>query len=282
MKKQNSVSNRTTIRSKDYKSGTFTIVPLSILHNPNLSNEAKMLLIQVLSDSDEFTFSPTLYAKRMNVCKATIHNKIKELEEQGFAKLTRISNEVAISGRKKKGSNKVLYHYTFSEFGNLNMEKKDTEKPPKQISENQAQKAVEMPEEIIKKLDDYLASLEDYWEDDRVKSKIKELAVGITTDEELKAVIKQIDKLVVTIKKEILGLIESDIMVIKKDTISQSKYKEFRNEMKNLLFDSNRIPDWEKLSTRWFHYRNRNKPKKHVDFETKEFDRLEQEWEDNH
>lgn len=100
------LKNKTVIRKK-LNNGEFTTVSNSILRNPNLTLKSKMLLIQVLSDSDDkFDFSPALYMKRLDISKNTLKDAIKELIHQGYMKITKIG--------------KTHYnHYTFNEYGNM-------------------------------------------------------------------------------------------------------------------------------------------------------------------
>ena len=108
MKQKKSVLNRKTIKSNNYKVGTFTSVPYSILHNPNLSPTAKLLIIQILSDNDSFTLSPSLYAKRLGVTVKTIYNALDELEEKGYIRRTPIGDDVYIAGVSGYKSNYVI------------------------------------------------------------------------------------------------------------------------------------------------------------------------------
>lgn len=280
MKNYKSVPNRKTFKTKKHEAGTFTSVPNKLLHNPNLSVLAKMLLIQLLSDSDDFTVSPTLYAKRMNVSESSIYNALKELEQKGYVKRKEI--KTAIKGLKKEGSNKKIYHYTISEFGNLNNESNQSI-PTQATDEVEPNPEVtETPDEINKLLNDYLLNIGDYLEDKQIESLVIDLAKGIRTKNDLDDVIVQIDSEIKKVKKEILAKVENEIMCKNKSAVSESKYREFRDEMKRLIFDSNIIPDWNKLSTKWLMFKKRNGKKKNTDFETQEYDRLEQEWEDLH
>src|SRR5690554_6570502 len=104
LKNYKSVPNRKTFKTKNHKAGNFTSIPNNLLHHPTLSLKAKMLMIQLLSDSDEFTLSPSLYAKRMNTSVSNVYNAIKELVKDGFIRKTLI--EKPIRGLKKKGSSK--------------------------------------------------------------------------------------------------------------------------------------------------------------------------------
>jgi hypothetical protein len=99
------MKNKTVVK-KENKSGEFTTVHYSILRNLKLGPISKLLLIEILSDSNDFTFSQTLYCNRLGITKKTYFKAIKNLEECGYI-------------RKTKVINRNLYHYTISEFGNL-------------------------------------------------------------------------------------------------------------------------------------------------------------------
>jgi hypothetical protein len=115
--------NNRKIRKSNKKSGTFTTVDYNILRDKNLNCNAKILLIEILSDSDNFDLSQTLYCARLGWAKNQFTRAIEQLIEYGYMKRTPIEKDKVIPGKKKKGSNRILYFYTVSEYGNLNNEK---------------------------------------------------------------------------------------------------------------------------------------------------------------
>lgn len=132
-KNEYTAPNRTTLKPKERKAGTFTATPNYFLKKSNMSIYANMLMIQLLSDSDSFTLSATGYAKRMNISRSQVYKAIDELVENGFISKTPFPEEVAVKYRKKQDSDKVIYHYTICEFGTLNKRKEEAEKEQKQI-----------------------------------------------------------------------------------------------------------------------------------------------------
>lgn len=98
--------NKTIIRRKN-EAGNFTTVSYKLLRDKNLKPNSKLLLIEILSDCDSFTLSQSLYCNRLGIDKRTFTSSIKDLENNGYC-------------RRSKIKNTNLYHYTFSEFGNLN------------------------------------------------------------------------------------------------------------------------------------------------------------------
>lgn len=111
-----------------------------------MSIYANMLMIQLLSDSDDFTLSAEGYAKRMNIARSQVYKAINELAENGFIAKTPVPKDQFVRGRKKKDSEKVIYHYTICEFGTLN-------KRTEQAEEEQIIKAPVAPSgEVLQQL----------------------------------------------------------------------------------------------------------------------------------
>lgn len=107
------MKNKTVIRKK-IESGGFTSIHNSIIKDKRLSPNGFRLLVSILSDSDDkFNLSQTLYCKRLGIEKTTFFNAINNLEDCGYLKKT-------ITKGKK------LYHYTISEYGNLNTSTTET------------------------------------------------------------------------------------------------------------------------------------------------------------
>jgi DNA-binding MarR family transcriptional regulator len=110
------------IRITSLQPGTFTNISLNNLYNNKLTANARLLLFAILGDSNNFDISQTLYCQRFNWDKKQFARAIVNLEENGYIKRTPISQDKYIIGRKKSGSNKILYYYVISEFGDLNKE----------------------------------------------------------------------------------------------------------------------------------------------------------------
>jgi hypothetical protein len=99
--------------------GDFTKVQISLLNDKRLSPTAKLLLIMILSDADDFVYSQARYIKMLNVAKTTYLRAFDELIELGYAKVT-----------KFKDTN--FNNYIFSEYGNLKTEEKQVESSTQQ------------------------------------------------------------------------------------------------------------------------------------------------------
>ena len=116
------MKNKTVIRKKT-ENGKFTTIHNSILFDTRLLPNAFRLLTAILSDSDtKFDLSQTLYCDRLGITKKTFFKAIANLEECGYLKKTEVNKDVFIPKTKKANSNKKVYHYTISEYGNLKSE----------------------------------------------------------------------------------------------------------------------------------------------------------------
>jgi len=125
------MTNKTVIR-KEKKIGEFTTIHNSILNDSRLSATALRLLLSILSDSDKFRLSQTLYKQRLGITEnRTFFKAIANLEECGYLKKTEVSKDVFIPNIKKANSDKKVFHYTISEYGNLK-----SESQPEPITEN--------------------------------------------------------------------------------------------------------------------------------------------------
>lgn len=113
------IKNKTVFRCKNLKVGTYTMVPYHILRDKKLNSNAKILLIEILSDSDDFKLSQTVYCNRLGWDKKQFDRAMTCLIENGYIKRTQIDDDKYIPTIKKAGSKKIIYYYTVSEFGNL-------------------------------------------------------------------------------------------------------------------------------------------------------------------
>jgi len=95
------------VHRKEKKNGTFTTINFAILRDKRLAPNAKLLLIEILSDIDGFKYSEQLYMNRMGISKDTLYRAMKNLIEHGYLKKTKIKNT-------------NYNYYTISEYGNLN------------------------------------------------------------------------------------------------------------------------------------------------------------------
>lgn len=116
------MNNKKVIRRKN-ENGKFTTIHTSIINDNRLTSNSLRLLISVLSDNDEtFNLSQQTYCNRFNWDKRIFFKAISNLEECGYLRKTEIDSEKSIPKLKKAGSNKKIYLYTISEYGNLKKE----------------------------------------------------------------------------------------------------------------------------------------------------------------
>jgi hypothetical protein len=118
--KTNKMKNKTVIR-KELKKNEFTSIHNQIINDKRISSNAFRLLTSILSDNDEtFKLSQTTYCNRLGWEPTMFKRAIENLIECGYVKRTLIDKP--ITGIKKANSNKKLYFYTISEYGNLKQE----------------------------------------------------------------------------------------------------------------------------------------------------------------
>lgn len=84
----------------------FTTIPHRIINDKRLSTDTRLLLISILSDADNFDISRTGLMNRLGLSEYKLDKAFNQLIEHGYLKKT-----------KKYGQ---YYHYTISEYGNLN------------------------------------------------------------------------------------------------------------------------------------------------------------------
>lgn len=100
------MKNKKTIK-RDKKGGDFTTIHYSVLRDKNLTSSCKILLIEILSDSESFKFSETVLCNRMGISKTAYYDAMEILIDNGYIRKTKI-----------KQTNKNFY--LISEYGNLN------------------------------------------------------------------------------------------------------------------------------------------------------------------
>jgi len=132
MKNRINKNNRTVIRKENTK-GNFTTVHNSILKDNRLSGNAFKLLVCILSNSDDFAFSPKYYQNETGLSESTYLRTMKELVEFGYAKVYKINEKANIN------------HYMFSEFGNLNNNTEESKANP-EVTQNNPEVTQNNPE----------------------------------------------------------------------------------------------------------------------------------------
>ena len=95
-----------------------SIVNLNIVRDKNISANAKILITLILNDPDDQELSQSHYCKILGWEKNQFTTAIKSLINGDYIIRTQIDKDVIVPGKKKKGSDKILYFYTVNENGN--------------------------------------------------------------------------------------------------------------------------------------------------------------------
>lgn len=74
-------------------SGNFTLIDNAIICNTNLSDNAKVILIYMLSKIDNWQFHENEIAESLNKSVSTIRRGIRELEDNGYLIRKRYRNK---------------------------------------------------------------------------------------------------------------------------------------------------------------------------------------------
>lgn len=265
------MTNKTVIRKKN-EVGKFTTMHHSILLDTRLSSTAFRLLTIILSDSDtQFKLSQTLYCNRLDITKPTFFSAIDNLEETGYLRKTEIDPE------NKKKTKKKLYHYTISEFGNLNpkeevvelqIEKNETSQESKQFQKDEINESIDTNEVIHEspKLEleinadtmIYLTSIGKLLEFDEISDSIMIMVKNQSSVEEIKK----------WVKKYLVCIYNEKFYSISNSEEYPKAFAEFKTWLKNEVFENynlevNVLSKWAKLS------KIKHAKKFTTDFETK-------------
>ena len=71
----------------------FTVVPNDIIRNPDLSDGAKILLIYLLSCSDDWDFNVKGVSTCLGISTGAVSGRLKELQEKGFVAIKKSRTE---------------------------------------------------------------------------------------------------------------------------------------------------------------------------------------------
>lgn len=130
-------SKTTTIHRMDPKKGNFVTMSKDILTSTELTDKAKVLLMLMLNNADNWNISVCYYGKLLGWGNTTLSNTVKNLVMNGYLLTDKHS--------KGKGLG-FLYTYVVSEFGNLNPNKTiPTKEEVKEFLDEQEQQLSEEP-----------------------------------------------------------------------------------------------------------------------------------------
>ncbi|MHC0440990.1 helix-turn-helix domain-containing protein [Flavobacterium sp. 3-210] len=124
-------SNKKVIRINDKADGTYLIVSKYILHNKDLKDFDKILLLSILSDADDFNFNITTYAKRFACERDKISRAVKRLVQAGYMKQKQIDDRFNV------------WEYVISEYGNLSSEPKEDKPKAEPVAEQPTEQQIE-------------------------------------------------------------------------------------------------------------------------------------------
>ena len=110
--------NNLKIRIPKKKQEDKTIVNLNIIRDKRLSANAKILITIILNDPDDQELSQSHYCKVLGWEKNQFTRAIENLMKAGYISRRQLSKDEMVPGRKKLGSDKILYFYTVNEHGN--------------------------------------------------------------------------------------------------------------------------------------------------------------------
>jgi len=267
------MKNKTVIRKKT-ENGKFTTIHNSILYDTRLLPNAFRLLTAILSDSDtQFDLSQTLYCDRLGITKKTFFKAITNLEECGYLKKTEIEKDVTIPKIKKANSNKKVYHYTISEYGNLKSESQKVFQPE---SDGQNH-IIEDEKTMISKCKDFIRAnsitlIDNEFVLPKTKEAIEKNVFDITYYQNLLDEEKEIEKALKLFYKEALSWIENIIRPERRK--AETEFKEW---LKTEIFTYRNLSlNYVTVRSKYSHLALiKHKPKQKTDYETEMFDYYE-------
>lgn len=244
------MKNKTVIRKK-LVNGEFTTIHNSILFDTRLTPNAFRLMTAILSDSDtNFDLSQTLYCDRLKIAKKTFFRAIDNLVQCGYLKKTDVDKDVIIPKIKKANSDKKVYHYTISEYGNLKSESQpEIEVQPETDGQNME---IEDSDLELEKRNDFLLANQKILIDNQfvyqktleaVKNDICDIAYYQTLIDEQ----KEIEKLLKQYYKDALGWVQD---IIKPDR--PKALIDFQDWLKDEVFNKrNPKLDWVSVRSKY-------------------------------
>lgn len=250
---------------KDLKKSKFTTVHHSILYDQRLSANALRILISLLADAENFNASYKLFENRFKISNKTVKAAFKNLEECGYVKRTKLPRG---------------FHYTISEFGNLNPTKTEIKETPviKEVD-------VKLEEKIQQQKDllqEYLCKITAYLETDYIQNFMFDLVSTHTNSDGLLDFYtfrNKAEKELKSIKKELFKSLMSHTNK-RSACISKKADKKYKEWLKEEIYVKNNVPTDAECKYKWKHIKVRNQEFK-TDYETARYDKAEQDYYDN-
>lgn len=257
-------NNKKVIR-RDLEKSQFTIVHHSILYDKRLSPNALRILISLLADAENFNASYKLLENRFDISNKTVKAAFKNLEECGYVKRTKLARG---------------FHYTISEFGNLNPTKTEVEETPKIKEEDtQLEEKIQKQQDLLQ---EYFDKNKSYVAYDSIYNSLISLA-SLHTDSsglvDFYTFRNKAEKELNSIKKE---LFKSSMTFTNKRSacISKKADKQYKEWLKEEIYTKNNIPTEYECKNKWKHIKLRNQEFK-TDYETAMQDKAEEDYYDN-
>lgn len=200
------------------KAGTFTMLPNNLLNDNKLKLMSFKLLLSILSDSDEFTLSQTMYCNRLGISDRTFKNCIKDLEENGYVKRSNIGKT-------------HFNFYTISIYGNLNKEtpEKTPESEPQETPPSNSKKNYGPQIAEFVRIHTNIIYMDD------VKPKAEEI------NEKYGHTYRTLQELRKLVEKKQKEIINSKIEELKEGFYSEKKLPDYIKIIEDLVYEQNQI-----------------------------------------
>lgn len=246
--------NKTVIRVKRI-AGYFTTIPHRILHDRRLTTDSRILLFSILSDADTFTISRTGLINRLGITEYILDKSIRNLIEYGYV--------------RKSAFHAQYFHYTISEYGNLNKSESKTVELQEAPAQVEPSKTVEEYHQMI---NEFVMSNLPFIKDDWVKGVNSKINSKADYYNELSVITKLINKA----KTEHYKTLEAHV----NDGFASKELKlKMLKEVRRLITDEHKKPttaEVDKIRNRISRNNYKNKIKKYgFDYETQLVDQGE-------
>ena len=258
--------NNKTIIKAERIAGKFTTISHRVIHDKRLSVTARLLLVSILSDAENFDFSRTGLWKRLGITEYKLDASIKELQKYGYLKKTKTHGQ--------------YFHYTISEYGNLKNEVEDSSEMNNshEVTTSNAQKDSipymnsEQFQKDWEQLSNYLTERDNYIDIDLLKAGVDKVKSRNDVFELRRTQDREIKKNKIKHYKIVEDFVNSGYA-------SKDLKPKILKEVRRLITDEHKKPsthEVNKIRTRISHDQYKNKIKKHgFDFETEAVDRYE-------
>lgn len=258
--------NNKTIIKAERIAGKFTTISHRVIHDKRLSVTARLLLVSILSDAENFDFSRTGLRKRLGISEYKLDASIEELQRYHYLKKTKTYGQ--------------YIHYTISEYGNLKNEVEDSSevnKSSEAITSNTQEDSIPYMnsgqfQQDWEQLSKYLTERDDYIDMDLLKEGVDKLKSSNDIFEIKRTQDREIRKNKIKHYKVLEDFVNGGYA-------SKDLKPKILKEVRRLITDEHKKPTPEevnKIRNRISHDQYKNKIKRDgFDFETQAVDRYE-------